>query len=297
MADGSALPSLADPRAFALELATKAAQNIGDAVANVLRRRKSHAYLFGKLRRRFPEHPESELHGAIVSLAHEISEDDPDHDYSPWCLPRAACAGREPSSNVVWQRRADQLRDLLTAEVQFEPEAILLRAATRLGWRRNFTISTLAAAEDAGLLEWREGLWQLRVERPELEPAELPAPESIAVQPSAPEPLPAPAPQWRNPTPDQHDAKDPMTEVATQPTQPNGQALLTEDAKQRKQRLRREAHARRKAAKQAAPVPAPAAIASSIDARLESLLETKLEAKIRELLPAMVERVLAKLVA
>lgn len=137
-------------RAFALEVATKAAQNIGGTIREVAKRTKSQAYLFGSLRRRFPESAEDDIRQALYWLRHDA----PDQDFAP--TPRKPTKGREPSSEPCWATRAGQLASVIECS---SPEELIEQAARSLGWARNFTIQTLAAAEDAGLLTYEAYCW------------------------------------------------------------------------------------------------------------------------------------------
>lgn len=138
-------------RDFALEVCTKAARNIGGTIREVAKRKKSQAYLFGKLRRRFPEVTNEELRATLHWLRHHA----PDEDFTT--EPRAPTKGREPRSEPIWAARAEQL----AAEIKdSSPDELLAIAKKRLGWSRNFTIQTLAAAEDAGLLTYEAFCWR-----------------------------------------------------------------------------------------------------------------------------------------
>jgi hypothetical protein len=137
-------------RDYALEVCTKAAQNIGGTIREVAKRTKSQAYLFGSLRRRYPEATEEELRATLHWLRHHA----PDEDFT--AEPRAPTKGREARSESVWAARAAQL----AAEIECSaPDELLAIAKRRLGWSRNFTIQTLAAAEDAGLLTYEALCW------------------------------------------------------------------------------------------------------------------------------------------
>lgn len=140
-----------DLRSYALEIATKAAKNIGGTVGEVLRRTKSQAYLFGALRRRFPDRSEEEFRDVLAKIKHDPTLDE---DYT--ATPRRPTKGREPSADPCWGARASQLASVIECS---SPEELLDQAEASLGWSRNFTIQTLAAAEDAGLLTYEAFCW------------------------------------------------------------------------------------------------------------------------------------------
>ncbi len=143
---------MSDPRTFVLEVATKAAKNIGGTIREVLLRTKSQAYLYGQLRRAFPDHAEEELRATLALLKHDPRIDDVDFTTAP----RAPTKGREASAEPVWQERARQLAAVIECS---PPEEVIDLAHASLGWSRNFTIQTLAAAEDAGLLTYEALCW------------------------------------------------------------------------------------------------------------------------------------------
>lgn len=143
---------MSDLRSFAIEVATKAARNIGGTVREVLLRTKSQAYLFGQLRRRFPNHTEDELRGMLTLLKHDPELEDEDFTTEP----RKPTKGREAASDPCWGPRAAQLATVIECS---PPEELLDIAQTHLRWSRNFTIQTLAAAEDAGLLTYEAHCW------------------------------------------------------------------------------------------------------------------------------------------
>lgn len=117
----------------------------------MLRRGKSQAYLFGQLRRRFPEHTEEELRNVLALMKHDPALDE---DFTT--EPRKPTKGREPSAEPCWGPRAAQLATVIECS---SPEELLDIAQVKLGWARNFTIQTLAAAEDAGLLTYEALCW------------------------------------------------------------------------------------------------------------------------------------------
>lgn len=118
----------------------------------MLLRTKSQAYLFGQLRKRFPDEPEEAIRATLAQLKH-----DPElEDECFFTDPRKPTKGREAASDPVWQKRAQQLAALIECST---PAELLVRANRRLGWSRNFTIQTLAATEDAGLLTYEALCW------------------------------------------------------------------------------------------------------------------------------------------
>lgn len=118
----------------------------------MLLRTKSQAYLFGQLRRACPTQTEDELRAILTQLKH-----DPElEDECFFSDPRKATKGREASAEPCWAPRASQLASVVECS---SPEELLDIAQTRLGWSRNFTIQTLAAAEDAGLLTYEALCW------------------------------------------------------------------------------------------------------------------------------------------
>jgi hypothetical protein len=139
-----------DLLAYALEVATKAARNIGGTIREVGKRTKSQAYLYGALRRRFPAASEDAIRNALHWLRHDA----PDADFTT--TPRRPTLGREPASDACWAQRAAQLAQVVECS---SPEELLDLARARLSWRRNFTIQVLVAAEDAGLLVYEAHCW------------------------------------------------------------------------------------------------------------------------------------------
>jgi hypothetical protein len=116
----------------------------------VAKRKKSQAYLFGSLRRQFPEATEDDLRSTLHWLRHHA----PDEDFTT--EPRAPTKGREACADPCWAPRASQLAAVIECS---SPDELLAIASKRLGWSRNFTIQTLAAAEDAGLLTYEALCW------------------------------------------------------------------------------------------------------------------------------------------
>lgn len=139
-------------RDFALQIAIKAAKNIGGTVREVLLRTKSQAYLFGSLRRQFPDHTEEALRGVLALLKHDPELENEDFTTEP----RKPTKGREAAAEPCWGYRASQLAQVIECS---SPQEVLDIAQTRLRWSRNFTIQTLAAAEDAGLLTYEALCW------------------------------------------------------------------------------------------------------------------------------------------
>lgn len=118
----------------------------------VLLRAKSQAYLFGRLRRRFPDAAEADIRAVLTLLKHDPELEDE-------CFisdPRAPTKGREASNEPVWQERAAKLASLIECS---SPEEVIDTAQVHLKWSKNFTIQTLAAAEDAGLLTYEALCW------------------------------------------------------------------------------------------------------------------------------------------
>lgn len=278
MTDAAALQS------HALQVATKAARNIGGTIREVARRTKSQAYLFGQLRRRFPDAPEE----AIRSAMHWLRHNAPDAAFVP--TDRAPTTGREQSADPVWRARAQQLADLFN--VPLEPEAVLLRAATRLRWKRNFTIQTLAAAEDAELIEYVDGHWGLP--EPEQDCA-----DHLNQQDSLPILLPACVLPI---TPE-----DPMTLIASEavptPAAPPAAAPPPdppETPEERRRRKKREAQRRQRAAgskpKPRPPTPASPAMPAPMPAAAAATLDALLEARVKELVAAEVGTIIQKLI-
>lgn len=137
-------------QAFALDVATKAAKNIGGTVSEVARRTKSQAYLFGALRRRFPDAAEDELRATLHWLRHDA----PNSDFTT--EPRRPTKGREAAADPCWGPRAAQLATIVSCN---SVEEVVGGAYFHFKWGKNFTIQTLAAAEDAGLLTYEAFCW------------------------------------------------------------------------------------------------------------------------------------------
>lgn len=276
------------PREYALEVATKAAKNINGTVAEVLRRTKSQAYLFGRLRRQFPHHTEGELSLVLVKLRHSVSEHDTDLDFSN--EPRKPTKGREALSECVWQARVERLVELFT--VPLEPAVVLLHTNAVLRWSRNFAIQTLAAAEDAELLEFVDGLWR----RPEPELAEQPEPVVALIATAA--------------QPTEETMTDTATETST-PTPAPPPMDPPETAQERKRRKRRECQKRQRAARTAGkpkppsppppppatPAPMPAAAEGSLDALIEQRVRALVKSELRAELTKTISELLAKTLA
>lgn len=277
-------------RAFALEVATKAAKNTTSTVGELLHRTKARAYLHGKLSRRFPDVPDETLREVVQRLKLEISIDDPEYDYSA-AAPRTPVKGREKSTDPAWSLRADQLAALVAEHGALEAEPLLQRAAGTLRWRRNFAIQTLAAAETLGLLEWREGLWELPA--PDLERSA--EPHAVAA-PESPPPL-QPAQRWRNPVPAERPIR--MTLVGTEAPAPAAPAAPpTETPEERRKRKRREWNAKKRSAPKPPPPPAPAAPAVPLPAAAsaDSSLDALLEQRVKQLVAAEVGTIIQKLI-
>jgi len=149
------------PEAYALKVAQRAAKNVGGPLGELLKRAKSQAYLFGRLRARFPGHPEAELRQVVDRLRrqHGFVADE------PVAQPRRASKGREELSAPVWGARAGELTRLFGLSVfaaqrsTATSDEILADAKAALGWERNYTIQVLAAAESAGRLEYSHPFW------------------------------------------------------------------------------------------------------------------------------------------
>lgn len=267
-------------RDFALEVATKAAKNINGSVREVLLRTKSQAYLFGQLRRRFPDAAEDEIRATLTQLKHDPELEDEVFISEP----RAPVRGREAANDVCWPSRVERLLELVPEPVG--ADALVHRAQAHFGWHRNFTIQTLAAAETAGLLEWTEGAWR----RPEPEQADQPEPEPVVV-------LNATAAQ----------PEDPMLTTTQASNAPPAapQAQPSESREERKRRQKRESERRYRAKKRnGAPAPAPpqapvtpvAEPAAASGLTLDSLIEERVRQMVRTELRAEFAKALGDLV-
>lgn len=143
------------PRDFALAVARKAAQSVNCPPADLVRRAKSQAYLFGKLKRAYPGEPEDELRALVQSLRHapELQGEQPT---DAAIASRRPTVGREACADPGWVERARQLAGVV--ECCTTPELLGL-AKLRLGWDRNFTLNVIVAAEDADLLTYEALCW------------------------------------------------------------------------------------------------------------------------------------------
>lgn len=139
-----------------MSVVEKAARSTGDSVANTLKRHKSQAYLFGRLRHHFPAHDEQELRDLIAQLRQECA-DDPDAQRTFDRPSRPPPKGREPAESPVWEARTRQL--LAIIDTPLTTEELKDKAARELRWSLNFFISVIAAADIGELLEYKEPYW------------------------------------------------------------------------------------------------------------------------------------------
>jgi hypothetical protein len=162
--------------AAATALAIETALKIGDQPAKLVVRKKSQAYLYGRLAREFPTAGEAKIREVIAALRWvEWPE-----DQAPPAPPppeRRPIRGREAVTDPCWAARIAALAALLDAPIG--GAALVQLAGRELRWGTNFAIQALAAAEEAGVLEYASGQWSrsetLQTEPPQTERQPAPA--------------------------------------------------------------------------------------------------------------------------
>lgn len=144
-------------------LADRMARSVGCGIGDVLRRTKSRNWMLGQIRKLRPEGlNDDEVRECIVALSKKNPPTKPGEQ--PVKLTnRRPVAGLEPSAWPIWGGRTELIGAVLVYPM--EMQELLRRSARTLGWSRNFTISSTAAAEDAGELWWDGIYWQRTKER------------------------------------------------------------------------------------------------------------------------------------
>jgi hypothetical protein len=154
-----AAPSLADKvRALAERMAKSVGCNVGD----VLRRTKSRNWMLGQIRRLTEGHDDDEIREAILGLS-KVHRPTPPGEQPVKLTNRQPTSGLEPSEWPIWGGRTELISATLVYPMDMDE--LLRRSKKALGWARNFTIQSTAAAEDAGELWWDGIYWQRTKER------------------------------------------------------------------------------------------------------------------------------------
>lgn len=150
-----------DPLAFGRAVIVKAAKSVRAKARNVLKKKKTRAYLLARLRREFPSAEDEALREVVARLRREdfgepadgSDEDEP----APEPTEHRIHHGREPSGSDVWRYRVRQLDAVLDRPV--DAEAVLALARARLGWERNFTINVMVMGRRSNVLGYLAPHW------------------------------------------------------------------------------------------------------------------------------------------
>lgn len=179
----------ASPRKNLLDYATSLAietarKNGHQHPAKLVVRKKSQAYLYGRIQKEFAEASEEAIRETIAALRWvEWPE------VEVWTVPsRKPIKGREPVTDECWGPRIARLAGLLSEEMT-GPE-LVAQAVKEFRWTAGFATQVLAASEELGALEyaipnWRRSQAETAVELPD-EPVVVEAtagPERSAEQP------------------------------------------------------------------------------------------------------------------
>lgn len=167
----------AGPQSFATELALKAARSVGCRVAELVRRTKSQAYLFGRLRKAYPDRTDEELRAVVDRLRWSPP---PEPELRPR-MRRAPIRGREPATAPCWVARAERLAAVVRRALT--TEELYRVAQAELRWRGPFIAQTLSASEDLNTLYYVQPHW-LRLQVIAMPKTTTPQkPKKVTVQP------------------------------------------------------------------------------------------------------------------
>lgn len=152
-----------DPLAFGRAVIVKAARSVHAKARNVLKKKKTRAYLLARLRREYGTERDEELRKVVDLLRREDfgePADGADDDSEPPTEPieHRIHHGREPSGSDVWPYRVRQLDAILERET--DAAGVLELAKTRLGWERNFTINVMAVGRHTNVLGYIAPHWK-----------------------------------------------------------------------------------------------------------------------------------------
>lgn len=153
-----------DPLAFGRAVIVKAAKSVHCKARNVLKRKKSRAYLLARLRREFGTGRDDELRKVVDQLRRDDFGEPADGSDDDEQLPAGEPTehrihhGREPSGSDVWPYRVRQLDAIL--ERAADAAGVLDLAKTRLGWERNFTINVMAIGGHTNVLGYAAPHWK-----------------------------------------------------------------------------------------------------------------------------------------
>lgn len=146
-------------------LAERMAKSVGCGVGDVLRRTKSRNWMLGRIRKLASGYTDEQVRQAIagLSLRHRPTSPEEQEAKRQEAADRRPLEGLEPCNFPIWTKRAERLG--VCVVYPMDMEEVLRRSAARLRWARNFTIQTVAAAEDLGEV-WYDGrFWQRTAER------------------------------------------------------------------------------------------------------------------------------------
>ena len=144
-------------------LAERMAKSVGCNVGDVLRRTKSRNWMLGQIRRLRPEGlDDDEVRDCIAGLS-KVHRPTPVGEQPVKLTNRRPIGGLEPSEWPCWSGRAESLGVQIVYPMDIAE--VIRRSQRALGWTRNFTIQSTAAAEDVGELWWDGLYWQRTKER------------------------------------------------------------------------------------------------------------------------------------
>jgi hypothetical protein len=145
------------------ELAERMAKSVGCGVGDVLRRTKSRNWMLGQIRKLRPNGlDDDEVRDCIVELA-KTNRPTPVGEQVVKLTNRRPIGGLEPSDWPCWSGRAESLGAQIVYPMDIAE--VIRRSQRALGWSKNFTIQSTAAAEDVGELWWDGIYWQRTKER------------------------------------------------------------------------------------------------------------------------------------
>jgi hypothetical protein len=151
-----------DPLAFGRAVIVKAAKSVHCKARNVLKRKKSRAYLLARLRREFGVERDEELRRVVDVLRRddfgEPADGADDDEPQPEPTDHRIHYGREPEASDVWPYRVRQLAAVLGKET--DASGVLELAKTHLGWPRNFTINVMAIGRHTNVLGYLAPNWK-----------------------------------------------------------------------------------------------------------------------------------------
>lgn len=144
------------PREFLLLVARKAALSTSGTVADVFRKTKSQAYLFGRLKKQFPDRDPEELRRLVTKTRYDLMGDESAHVVAERPT-RPPSRGREPIDSPKWDSRLRKLQQVI--DVPMTTDELLAKAKRELRWSNTFFTAVISASEGRSILEYEPPYW------------------------------------------------------------------------------------------------------------------------------------------